>query len=151
MLLKNSKIILKSLKGTSSDEEECRVSLNSTTTNASSIQSNRRHGPKYSVSVYFLLMFSLLIISIGSFTILNFSKRAINARKTINDDIKLSDLNNEVEIKIIQQNKINSENRLLYLITCLGSFVNYGFMPGLLSYSTMPYGNIYFHLSINLS
>jgi len=148
--------LLAIIQGTSSDEEECSP-LKSVTNFNTSIQTNilrRKHGPKYSVSVYFLLMFSLLLISISAFTFLNFTNRAINARKSKNnDEIKLSDLNNEAEnqIEIIRQNKINYENRLLYLITCLGSFINYGFMPGLLSYSTMPYGNIYFHLSINLS
>ncbi len=30
-------------------------------------------------------------------------------------------------------------------------FVYYGYLPGLLSYSTMPYSRTVFHLSVNLS
>lgn len=139
--------LLAIIQGTNKDDH-CNLFNNS----ISNYTLTTRKGPKYSVSVYFILMFSLLCISIIAFTVLNFSKRAIMARKSSNEQIDLCVMNNDCSNQILtNKNKALSENRTLFLVTFIGAFINYGYMPGLLSYSTIPYGNIYFHLSINLS
>lgn len=102
----------------------------------------------------------LLFCSTGAFTYLNYSKTARRARK---HKTKISSDLNVSQIELVQgeeqaretniHGKINKKNslRLLFSLAFLGSFIQYGYLPGLLSYSTIPYGNIYFHLSINLS
>lgn len=43
------------------------------------------------------------------------------------------------------------ETKFLLSLAFLVSFIYYGFLPGLVSYSTMPYSRTWFHLSVNLS
>ena len=184
------------------------------TTKAATILSAKsaHQRPNYSVSVYFMLMFLLLCISLLAFTYLNFSKTALKERKkddetnqyelsptigTIglssvdneygNDLLETnSDLNSQVKIlddldqtrdhtkplTIGDSNEVGSgasenfisnkisrqlslkhkrEIKALMFITFFTSFVNYGYLSSFLSYSTIPYGNTYFYLSINLS
>ena len=76
-----------------------------------------------------------------------------------------------IEISIINKNKIDEEEEtkfkaeycikqakeerkekiILYTIIFWVSFICYGALPGLQSYSTLPYGNNVFNLSVNLS
>lgn len=119
--------------------------------------------PRYSVSVYFLLMFALLCISTLSFTMLNFSRVAINERKNskakqeanslseLKDEKKLSQdtikndsqmplqINDDLFVNVSNDSK---EKLLLYVFTFFLSFFCYGVLPGLQSYSTLPYGNL---------
>lgn len=142
--------------------------------------------PNFSVKIYFLMMFVLLLISTSSFTFLNLSKTAGRARKQ-------NAISNRVEKRVNpafekSENKEsicsnstlvsdlsadgNSENKpvhtgdlsfrsysieekremiiLLSLIFML-SFGNYGVLPGLQTYSTLPYGNDIFNYAVNLS
>ena len=133
--------------------------LNTTYFNQSSTSVPKLHS-RYSVSVYFLMILFLLLISMVSFTFLNFSQVAIKSRKrnskmAENDHEMLlqntegDEQDNEVNVAINNGNK--NEIRILLILSFFGSLINYGFAPGLLSYSTLPYGNIYFNLSINLS
>lgn len=117
---------------------------------------------KYSVFVYFLLIFFLLLISILAFSYLNNSDYAKRARKNrfswVSADFALSD-DTEDDIsrreKEKQQQRNIKENqfeiRFLFILTVMVTFVYYGFLPGLMSYSTIPYSNKFFHLSITLS
>ena len=102
--------------------------------------------PLFSVSVYFVLIMILLIICTLSFSLLNYSKFAKRARKPahLGDSLTNSDLT-----KILAGQKITMTS--LFIMTFIGSFLMYGYLPGLISYSNLPYGNIFFHLSINLS
>jgi len=90
----------------------------------------------------------------AAFTYLNYSKTALRTRKTyINrtNEINLSQIN-LVEEESTDEAPIEKKN--IFTLLCLtfaGSFIQYGYLPGLLSYSTIPYGNTFFHLSINLS
>jgi hypothetical protein len=94
---------------------------------------------------------------------LNYSKVAINARKKKENEIKLEQLNVttetdehtastqeiiEPEVKVKKIDKL--KKRILFFLAFLICFINYGYLPGLLSYSTIPYGNWAFKLSINL-
>lgn len=120
--------------------------------------------PRFSVSVYFLFMFLLLLVSILSFSVLNYSNLAIRARKRPKRiDLNSTELDNdddddetiwqiEKEVRVASNSESNKrETRLLLMLTFLVTFVYYGYLPGLLSYSTMPYSKKFFHLSINLS
>jgi hypothetical protein len=110
--------------------------------------------PNFSVSVYFLLMFVILMICGVSFAILNYSKIGINARKNeLNQMIALDSELNEDDIQESQMKskEIKREILILFIITYFGSFVNYGFLPGIMSFSTLPYGPRCFHLSVNLA
>jgi hypothetical protein len=55
----------------------------------------------------------------------------------------------EINAKIEQKNKI--EQYILLTIIFFVSFICYGVLPGLQSYSTLPYGNSTFHFAVNLS
>lgn len=117
--------------------------------------------PNYSVTLYFIIMFVLLFGSASAFTFLHFSKTARRVRKSNTaqaenngEDINLSRLELVREDTLeYKPNRTHDkrEKALLLLLTFMGSFIQYGYLPGLLSYSTIPYGNVYFHLSINLS
>jgi hypothetical protein len=52
---------------------------------------------------------------------------------------------------IEQAKKDRNEKILLYTMTILIAFLCYGTLPGLQSYSTLPYGNNVFNLAVNLS
>ena len=151
--------------------DECPVYLNGTYSNTSSpiISSNSsfikqppllksaKLTPNYSVSVYFLIMLGLLFCSTGAFTFLNTSKIAKHARKAnkpnIATSISQAELISEAKKEEYTSDEMpkNISMKLLLTLTFLASFIQYGYLPGLLSYSTIPYGNVYFHLSINLS
>lgn len=157
--------------------------------------------PNYSVQVYFLLMFTLLVISTLSFSFLHFSSTAISARKSyaisspflvnnqrtpknrINNNpvfdasissndsnTKQSICSNQTLISNSPETPKNSESEqhivrsyaqysvqekreittLLTLVFML-SFICYGVLPGLQSYSTLPYGNDIYNYSVNFS
>lgn len=159
--------------------------------------------PNFSVQVYFLLMFVLLLISASSFTFLNFSKIASRARKPnaisgggsrrtnniFEDSLITSDGGNksisseetsssnlstdtakelkmpnntdvpnqnesnepaERPLSALNQNEKREVTVLLSLIFML-SFICYGVLPGLQSYSTLPYGNDIYNYSVNFS
>ena len=131
--------------------------------------------PRFSVSVYFILMFLLLCISIFSFAMLNCLKSARNARKVSPETLKkdknsyhLYEINNfshgniitkdlYVQDEVIQPTsniQLSYDDKkvvyFLYSMSFMISFIYYGVLPALISYSTLPYGNKYLYLSINL-
>lgn len=149
-------------------EEECILNSTNNTNNSLSFYSNKTltekvsNQPRFSVFLYFILMFVLLLICIVSFSILNFSRLARKARKNklswINLDLPSTDeledesvyQNRQLRFEMEQETK-QKEIRFLLFLTFIVTFVYYGYLPGLLSYSTIPYSNKFFHLSINLS
>lgn len=115
--------------------------------------------PKYSVSTYFIFMQILLIISILCFTALNYSSLGIQEKrkKRENHSFRMASLSGNVDLEI-EETSFNNKNKIdtkrinfLLFLTFLVSFTIYGYLPGLLSYSTIPYGIFFMHLSINLS
>lgn len=143
--------VLAMIQGIESESKNC---VNETLFGNSTKIATITNGPNFSVSVYFILMFVILIISMLAFTALNFTQVAKNARKSHLNEAILSDLDNSLDtisevVEPIKENR--KEIYVLLVITFLGSFINYGYLPGLLSYSTLPYGNRIFHLAINLS
>lgn len=136
-----------------------------TTTESKSFLVPEKIIPNYSVSTYFLLMFLILCVSTISFTLLNFSKTAKNQRKkeTILADSREETAKMNVDIlepsptssisaseKMAAQNDKNEKIILLSLIFFL-SFICYGLLPALQSYSTLPYGNQVYNLAVKLS
>lgn len=146
-------------------------SLISDSINKIPLLKSKKLEPNYPVSVYFLIMVFLLMVSTLAFTFLHFSTTARRARKPIKNDQKITyrfsenqmnisqvDLildeynsNNEISRDTIIKKANSKETCVLMFITFCVSFVQYGYLPGLLSYSTIPYGNKYFNLSVNLS
>jgi riboflavin transporter 2 len=133
------------------------VTINATTT----ILVPKPIVPNYSVSVYYIFMFILLLISITAFSMLHFSKTAIKSRRIDSTESKKNKILPEdmIASKHIYETKnetANDKNSLkeqiiLNVMLFFVSFVCYGILPGLQSYSTLPYGNYVFTLSVNLS
>ena len=113
--------------------------------------------PIFSVKAYFLIIFGFLLMSLISFTILNSS--LVKKEKNKKSNNKLDNLCvNEFENPLLHKPKIqklitehNEEKILLLSLNFFITFFFYGILPGVQSYSTLPYGNNVFHLSINLS
>lgn len=112
--------------------------------------------PIFSVKTYFLIIFVFLVMSLISFIILNSSLVKKEKNKI---PIKIDNLCvNEFENPLVHKQKIpklitdhNEEKILLLSLNFFITFFFYGILPGVQSYSTLPYGNNIFHLSINLS
>jgi hypothetical protein len=139
--------------------------LNATTNNISPVSNE----PRFSVSLYFFLMFILISSSALSFTIINFWK-AIKVHRKVSvvvvPEVKnqkvskqspkqlSNEISNEKDNSLLltqNQEKKKLEIGFLFFLTFLVSFMYYGYLPGILSYSAIPYGVKFFHLSINLS
>lgn len=96
--------------------------------------------PKFSVSIYFVILAILIILSLASFCIINFTKLFDKIRKT-------------ERIISTEENEIKQDRKLigLYMGLCFtGAFFQYGFLTGLMSYSNMPYGSDILYLSVTL-
>ena len=161
-----------SLAQGSANDEECffNATLNQTTNNTSLLVAHT--SLNFSVSVYFLLMFVLLCISLVSFTLINYLKilkrhRRVQPMIMISKNIQsyesnstnsYADLYNKKEIvggKAIETVVNDQSNRkvifLCYFLTFLVSFFYYGILPGIQSYSTLPYGGHIYRYAVNLS
>lgn len=116
---------------------------------------------RFSVSVYFFLMFVLIVMSVMSFTTINLWDRVKKQRKvSVTSSKELANVNENTTIETtsttataaaVEVKRDSLEIGILFLVTFVVSFIYYGHMPGLLSYTTIPYGNGFFHWSINLS
>jgi riboflavin transporter 2 len=146
--------------------------------------------PRFSITVYFWLLFGVLVVSFGAFLVLDFwpsfQKKKISYKKNkivkdekdlkiiLNRDVSENLLHNkrkdyEDELFYVEpttESDINGQERgskvsmkkrqildkviLLVLITLVSFFI-YGFLPGLSSYSAMPYGSKIMHLCSTLS
>lgn len=143
--------------------------------------------PNFSVQIYFLMMFVLLIISTSSFTFLNLSKTAAQARKQnaisnrvekrIGPHFEKSENKESICSNSTLVSELSAEGRyiekpatstedhslrsytkeekremiILLTLVFMLSFGNYGVLPGLQTYSTLPYGNEIFNYAVNLS
>lgn len=156
--------VLALLQGFKQDDD-CDNQKFNNSSNFSSLAQNsnkKSYKPRYSVFLYFIFMFLLLLISVLSFSVLNHSKYARKFRKVklswISLDLDSPDVledesiyeNREIRYEL-EKNEKKTEIRFLLFLTFLVTFIYYGYLPGLLSYSTIPYSNKFFHLSINLS
>ena len=123
--------------------------------------------PNFSVKIYFIFMFLLLAISTTAFSCLHFSPVAVRERKenaisknkaiscrsaskkvSVSSNDKDFEKENELDtvrnesIETSSNSKYDFEKKILLIITFITAFLYYGFLPGLQSYATLPYGKI---------
>ena len=169
--------LLQGMGDDSTDTKNCPINtMNANTT--TSIPSHSLNQPRFSVSAYFWLLFSTLVVSFLAFLILEFwpgfKKEKINYNSELKnkkndyalykEDKEFEDytlvnegLLNRIEIlsngpKIIPKEEKSSDLDKFVLLggISLVSFTLYGFLPGLSSYSALPYGPDIMHLCSTL-
>lgn len=101
----------------------------------------------FSVSSFFGMIDLFLVCCFISFVVLNKRRHKISK-----SPIVLQNSKNESEefIQLKKTDKTKSIKIILYIIIFIVSFLIYGVLPGLQTYSTLPYGDSAFNLSINL-
>ena len=128
-------------------EKPCQNNLNNTNSsfNSTDISKTNHYEANYSVSLYFALLFILIISSAVSFSWLNFSNTAFKSRKKMLNQIKcqetlleMSVLNESDSPQQYVNSKRNSkkdlnEKIILLSLAFLTCFINYGYLPGLYS------------------
>jgi hypothetical protein len=111
--------------------------------------------PRFSVSTYFGIILGFLLMSFLSFTLLNcvkfsnLSKRkkeipvndALASGSLLQKPIDLNTISTDVVKNNIQKRKELSERRFLLFLNFMVTFILYGILPSLNSYSTLPYGS----------
>jgi hypothetical protein len=156
--------ILSIIQGVGSIEKsDCETLFNNTyILNVSSVYTNGSFGvvknprkPLYSVRLYFVFIFFLISLSTIAFSFLNFSKPAKVEHQKKLDKIKSEMISETMELGndwIIgaEKAKIGRKIKAYFAAVFLVSFIYYGILPGVLTYSTIPYGIHVFHLSINI-
>lgn len=102
--------------------------------------------PRFSVLVYFLILFGFLAMSAVSFFILNLKNRFKNARK-VDEKVSAAEkapLNSDLKSDQSEQDNKFSENFVeityLWSLSFMLPLVIWGVLSGLQSYSTLPYG-----------
>lgn len=132
--------ILAIIQGVGSPDECLNVtSTDNSTTVISGVKT------KFSVSVYFVLMGLLICTSIISFLSINFAPYFKRMRKS--NHLEESVNSEKTKLNINQTKTV----KIMLFISFLGGFTNYGYLPGLMSYSTIPYGGDFMYLAVNLS
>lgn len=148
--------ILQGVGSISSDNCTTNLNLtNSTNTSNQTLTETLAEAPRFSVSWYFFFMFGLICLSAISFTIINFWDR-MKANRKVNDESTI--VVDQPTVKPDRKDdepcsasKDKFEIGFLFCLTFLVSFVYYGYLPGIFSYSTIPFGIKYFHLATNIS
>lgn len=142
------------------NQEECldQIKMGNTTQSLASKPRTR-----FSVSVYFCLMGVLICFSLASFSVVNFSKgfkkhKKIASEVNRKEVLEMENVEVQVEFEFDAKRKFKDlefkEKRdisIYMFLTFLATFINYGYLPGVLSYSTLPYGIDYLYYSINIS
>jgi riboflavin transporter 2 len=113
--------------------------------------------PRFSVSVYFIIISIILFTSCLSFLFIDCSKYVRKFYKP-QSPIRSSQVTYQDNEKHQMESSLDSpqvsnayEKPILFsIVTCI-TFFFYGFLPSIQSYSTLPYGNTAFYLAINLS
>ena len=122
--------------------------------------------PRFGVSVYFWLLFSTLVVSFLAFLLLefwpSFQREKIDRNQDLEQRYVYDDISSHLESGSNKKKNKRSKNDskkqkyknldefLLLLGISIVSFTLYGFIPGLSSYSTLPYGHNIMHLSVTL-
>lgn len=166
------------LQGTGDSSHECfNSTTNSTLTNIawsnSTIELNLNESkkkPRFSISTYFWLLLSTLIVSFLAFLVLEFypgfRKERISNKHTSSPSHRYSidSKADKQESPLIRKRKRstiykakqankkkNLDKFVLFTAITFISFVLYGILPALSSYSAMPYGSKIMHLSSTLA
>jgi riboflavin transporter 2 len=147
------------LQGVGDEEEhDCNnktLIINTTTLRSTNLNVLKKQ-PRFSISVYFWLLLGTLIVSFVGFLLLeflpSFQKEKMNKNEILDEDdyeIVKEDNNKTNKNHINNNNKLIDKILLLIAITVV-AFVLYGFIPGLASYSALPYGNEIMHWCVTL-
>jgi hypothetical protein len=140
--------------------EDCQNgTLNSSNVTTALNDSSHDDRPRFSVSVYYFLMFLLILFSTLAFSAIHFWQNMKRHRKVADTELSLvakrkSEENQEQRENLLtsaKDRKDKLEIGILNFIIFVISFMCYGYLPGILSYSGIPYGISFLHLSINLS
>lgn len=151
------------LQGTGDHPPDCSLSNNGTNnlgTNATLTEPIQIINPRFSVSAYFWLLFSTLVISFGAFLALEFWPSFKNEKIKPNErtkkqrkSVQLEEEEESINFLSGGKKKVKHssvEMGLLLTGITIVSFTLYGFIPGLSSYSALPYGHDIMHLSVTL-
>ena len=124
--------------------------LNSTHTNTTHYNPTELQ-PNFSVSTYFWILFATLLVSFSAFIALDripyFKTHRIIRNKT--DEAQTEPLRGEHKEGALKVSSTKGKYSL-YLAITIVSFLLYGFIPGLSSYSALPYGSKTMHLCVAL-
>ena len=157
------------LQGTG-DYGEKKVNLNcmnssnfSSHVNSTHIGDHEIEHPRFSVSVYFWLLFGTLLISFLAFLALDlwpgFKNDKINYKKEHYEDEKARHISEQGSSLLHRHHSLTegpidtaqlADKLLLLAGITIVSFLLYGFIPGLSSYSGLPYGDNIMHLCVTL-
>lgn len=113
--------------------------------------------PLFGPKDYFIFVFSMLLLSTVAFLLLNvlkICKKELNVTKSFaNGGTRLHNGNVCGYENILNQHEMLTSNNYNYLMLIVGtiSIMNYGILPGIQSYSCLPYGVSAYHLSTTLS
>lgn len=131
--------------------------------------------PIFSVSTYFRIIFVFLALSSAAFILMNcldLKRHQHDTNAKTNDNSSHNNHHHEIDsndvdqtsskllesehgevIKIVKSDTSNNTTRekfILYALNFLITFFYYGVLPGLQSYSTIPYGKLYSFLQQKL-
>ena len=159
------------LQGTGDQEVKCVTNFTLSLNSSFNLSNAHYKEPRFSVSAYFWLLFSTLVVSFIAFLFLDFwpsfQKEKIdhqkNKQKKVKNVYEKVDTNpfNDIEDEYLNEDKIKRGTQLkkkgstldkLFLLVAMAfvAFTLYGFIPGLSSYSALPYGSNIMHLSVTL-
>jgi riboflavin transporter 2 len=157
------------LQGTGDDNSSDSMEVNCI--NGTKKENNGTHefpnmSPRFSVSAYFWLLFGTLVISFVAFVSLDlwpgFKKEKIGNHKKLKSTcsyVEKGEINQGQNMLLLAKNAKNDkikkrneslEKMILLIGITIVSFVLYGFIPGLSSYSALPYGHSIMHLCVTL-
>lgn len=130
------------------DDSTCENVTNSD--NVTSLEPTPMH-PMFSISVYFIIIFVFLALSSVAFVLINCLDLSENSEKVEipetqngNDESSNTLLNKPKQEKIGVEDQSKSttsrEKMVLFILNFLITFFYYGVLPGIQSYSTIPYG-----------
>ncbi len=148
--LKLIKYELNYFKGIDDKTENSTLELNSTTLNNSTKNNTiNKKLALFSPSVFYVIIGCILSICTIAYFLLNYLYLAKNGNPALNDKEEnlenkqnlLRDNNNQTKFKEIYKITL-TKKIIMFSIDFFTTFVLYGILPGLASYSTLPYGKL---------
>ncbi|CAF0871496.1 unnamed protein product [Brachionus calyciflorus] len=138
--------------------EEC---FDNNTSNGNYTLIEERVKPNFSVRIYFILLSILIAICLVSFCLIHFTslfdslrkeQACLGRKQSQVYNLEDPDLSTKLEDgEKTQKSTPRHVIKIFMTVSFLTSFIQYGFLPGLMSYSNMPYGSNIMYLSVNLA
>ena len=141
------------------EENDCHKEINSSYINSTQpLLISNSIQPNFSVSFYFWILFIIILISFAAFVALDKLPTFRNHKIKRNKNIEINETQDEEALKgedaakekIVGKPKNERGKYYLYIAITIVSFLLYGFIPGLSSYSALPYSSKTMHLCISL-